>query len=107
MRVKPLTAAEIDPEVVPACGGARCSSWLAARTSGSTNAIESLNASYRRATAHRHFPTEQAALKCLYLLTLRGTLRTPVWGGRADAGGHSGRTMVSIPAHTPPRIGAC
>lgn len=32
----------------------------------STNAIESLNARYRRAVRARgHFPTEQAALKCL------------------------------------------
>lgn len=36
----------------------------------STNAIESLNARYRRAVrAKGHFPTEQAALKCLYLAT--------------------------------------
>jgi putative transposase len=36
----------------------------------STNAIESLNARYRRAIKTRgHFPTEQAALKCLYLVT--------------------------------------
>ncbi len=36
----------------------------------STNAIESLNARYRRAvTARGHFPTEQAALKTLYLVT--------------------------------------
>jgi putative transposase len=36
----------------------------------STNAIESLNARYRRAARARgHFPTELAALKCLYLLT--------------------------------------
>jgi putative transposase len=36
----------------------------------STNAIESLNARYRRAIKARgHFPSEQAALKCLYLLT--------------------------------------
>jgi mutator family transposase len=47
-----------------------------------TNAIESLNARYRRAVRARgHFPTEQAALKCLYLLTRsldptgRGTAR--------------------------------
>ena len=34
----------------------------------STNAIESLNARYRRAVKARgHFPTEQAAMKCLYL----------------------------------------
>jgi putative transposase len=48
----------------------------------STNAIESLNARYRRAVRVRgHFPTEQAALKCLYLvtrsldLTVRGRAR--------------------------------
>jgi putative transposase len=36
----------------------------------STNAIESLNARYRRAvTVKGHFPTEQAALKTLYLVT--------------------------------------
>ena len=35
-----------------------------------TNAIESLNARYRRAVKARgHFPTEQAAMKCLYLVT--------------------------------------
>ena len=35
-----------------------------------TNAIEILNARYRRAIRARgHFPTEQAALKCLYLVT--------------------------------------
>jgi transposase-like protein len=33
-----------------------------------TNAIESINARYRRAVnARGHFPTEQAALKCVYL----------------------------------------
>ena len=36
----------------------------------STNAIESLNARYRRAVKARGpFPSEQAALKCLYLVT--------------------------------------
>jgi putative transposase len=36
----------------------------------STNAIESINARYRRAVRARgHFPAEQAALKCLYLVT--------------------------------------
>ena len=35
-----------------------------------TNAIESLNARYRRAIRARgHFPNDQAALKCLYLVT--------------------------------------
>lgn len=36
----------------------------------STNAVQSINARYRRAIRARgHFPTEQAALKCLYLVT--------------------------------------
>lgn len=36
----------------------------------STNAIESLNARYRRAVRARgHFPTDAAAIKCLYLVT--------------------------------------
>ncbi|WP_026197694.1 IS256 family transposase [Sciscionella marina] len=36
----------------------------------STNAIESLNSRYRRAVRARgHFPNEDAALKCLYLVT--------------------------------------
>ena len=35
----------------------------------STNAIESLNARLRRAVRARgHFPNEQAAIKCLYLV---------------------------------------
>ena len=47
----------------------------------STNAIESLNARYRRAIRARgHSPTEQAALKCLYLVT-RGL--DPTGRGRA------------------------
>ena len=34
-----------------------------------TNAIESLNARFRRAVRHRgHFPNEQAAMKILYLV---------------------------------------
>jgi len=52
----------------------------------STNAIESLNARYRRAVKARgHFPTEQAAVKCLYLVTRSldptGTGRTR-WAAR-------------------------
>jgi putative transposase len=40
------------------------------RVLSSTNAIESLNARYRRAVnAKGHFPTEQAAMKTLYLVT--------------------------------------
>jgi putative transposase len=40
-----------------------------------TNAIESLNARFRRAVRHRgHFPNDQAALKVLYLVA---TARRP------------------------------
>jgi transposase-like protein len=42
--------------------------------------VESLNARFRRATRARgHFPTEQAALKCLYLV-IRSL--DPTGGGR-------------------------
>lgn len=52
----------------------------------STNAIESLNARFRRAVRARgHFPNEQAALKTLYLvvrsLDPKGTSQTR-WGMR-------------------------
>jgi putative transposase len=46
-----------------------------------TNAIESINARYRRAVRARgHFPNEQSALKCLYLVTRS---LDPTGGGRA------------------------
>jgi transposase-like protein len=47
-----------------------------------TNAVESLNARFRRAVRHRgHFPTEQAALKVLYLVaTQRRTNRQDMTG---------------------------
>jgi len=49
-----------------------------------TNAIESINARYRRAIRARgHFPTEQAALKCLYLVTRS---LDPTGRGRARLG---------------------
>ena len=55
----------------------------------STNAIESLNARYRRAIKTRgHFPSEAAALKCLYLVTRsldpKGTGQQR-WGGPLEA----------------------
>ena len=62
----------------PSCGrtpgASSCRSWTttsrSAASSARTNAVESLNARYRRAIRARgHFPTEQAALKCLYLVT--------------------------------------
>ncbi len=44
----------------------------------STNAIESLNARYRRAIeARSHFPNEQAAMKTLYLVTRSLDPRAP------------------------------
>jgi putative transposase len=52
----------------------------------STNAIESINARYRRAIRARgHFPYEQAALKCLYLATRALATRAldPTGKGRA------------------------
>jgi transposase-like protein len=47
-----------------------------------TNSIESLNARFRRAVRHRgHFPTEQAAMKVLYLkATERKTNRSNMTG---------------------------
>jgi putative transposase len=46
-----------------------------------TNAIESINARYRRAVRARgHFPNEAAELKCLYLMTRS---LDPTAGGRA------------------------
>jgi putative transposase len=48
-----------------------------------TNAIESLNARFRKATRRRgHFPNEQAALKVLYL-----TIRQPAGKGRSSPTG--------------------
>ena len=50
----------------------------------STNAVEPINARYRRAIRARdHFPTEQAALKCLYLVTRS---LDPTGRGRAHDG---------------------
>ena len=47
-----------------------------------TNAVESLNARFRRAVRHRgHFPNEQAAMKVLYLVaTTRRTNRENLTG---------------------------
>ncbi|GAB3401986.1 hypothetical protein GCM10027569_07580 [Flindersiella endophytica] len=62
----------------------------------STNAVESLNARYRRAVRARgHFPTEQAALKSLYLIT-----RSPDPTGRDRAR----RAMRWKPALNPSAI---
>src|SRR4051812_16932537 len=59
--------------LVPIAGHAFCDSLYDVEIRKiicSTNAIESLNARYRRAVRARgHFPSDQAALKCLYLVT--------------------------------------
>jgi len=52
------------------CGHSWTTTWRSARSSPATNAIESLNARYRRAVRARGpFPNDTAALKCLYLVT--------------------------------------
>ena len=51
-----------------------------------TNAIESLNARFRRAVRHRgHFPTEQAALKVLYLVAIQQRKNRQDLTGRIQA----------------------
>ena len=63
----------------------------------STNAIESINARYRRAVKARgHFPTEQAALKCLYLVTR--SLDPP---GRAGPSGRCAGSRRSTRSRSP------
>ena len=64
-----------------------------ARSSATTNAIESINARIRRAVnARGHFPTEQAALKCVYL-AIMSLDRVPV---RVQ------RSITAPPTPTPP-----
>lgn len=61
----------------------------------SANAIESLNAHYRRAVRARgYFPTEQAALKCLYLYLVTRSLDRP------DAARHAGSPDASMTTAT-------
>jgi transposase-like protein len=55
-----------------------------------TNAIESLNARFRRAVRHRgHFPNEQAALKVLYLVATEGERTEPIPPGGSTPGNPS------------------
>ncbi len=55
-----------------------------------TNAIESLNARFRRAVRHRgHFPTEKAALKVLYLVARQRRPNRRTWSARSTAGSTS------------------
>jgi transposase-like protein len=62
-----------------------------------TNAVESLNARYRRAVRARgHFPNDQAALKCLYLVT-----RSLDPTGRGKHDGSSGGRPHSTPSPSP------
>ncbi len=71
----------------------------------STNAIESLHARMRRATRARgHFPTEQAAMKCLYLVvrSLDPTGKAPA-AGRTDGSQRSTRSpSPSTTGSSPP-----
>jgi putative transposase len=64
-----------------------------------TNAIESLNARFRRAVRARgHFPTEQAALKCLYLTVVSldpNTDSSPVWYQKTYSGSSGGGLAAS------------
>ena len=62
----------------------------------STNAIESSNARYRRAVKARgHFPSEQAALKCLYLAT-----RSLDPTGKVGHDGSHGGNPLSVPSRS-------
>jgi putative transposase len=63
----------------------------------STNAVERLNRRYRRAVRARgHFPTDQAALKCLYLVT-----RSLDPTGGARPAGRSAGSPRSTPSRSP------
>jgi putative transposase len=59
-----------------------------------TNAIESLNARFRRAVRHRgHFPNEQAALKVLYLVATQRRLNRENLSGRISGWKHILNTL--------------
>jgi transposase-like protein len=46
-----------------------------------TNIIESLNARFRQASRRRgHFPSEQAAMKVLYLVAISGSITGRIYG---------------------------
>jgi len=63
----PDQAASVPSATLSTTGRHRSRPWLTRKLKIT---IESLNARYRRAVKARgHFPTEQAALKCLYLVT--------------------------------------
>ena len=54
-----------------------------------TNAIESLNARFRRAVRHRgHFPNEQAAMKVLYLVATTRKVNRENLTGRVNGWKH-------------------
>ena len=60
-----------------------------------TNAIESLNARFRRAVRHRgHFPNEQAAMKVLYLVATRRVPNRENLIGRINAWKHILNTLT-------------
>jgi hypothetical protein len=91
------------------CGATRGSSsprswtttWRSARCSARPTPIESLNARYRRGVSVRgHFSTEQAVMKCLYLVTRsldpKGTGQTR-WTGPCAGSQHSTRSQSPSP----------
>jgi putative transposase len=60
-----------------------------------TNAIESLNARFRRAVRHRgHFPNEQAAMKVLYLVATKRTPNRANLTGRTNSWKHILNTLT-------------
>lgn len=60
-----------------------------------TNAIESLNARFRRAVRHRgHFPNEQAAMKVLYLVATARTKNRENMTGRINGWKHILNTLT-------------
>ncbi|MET3946440.1 putative transposase [Arthrobacter sp. UYCu512] len=67
-----------------------------------TNAIESVNARIRKAVrARRHFPTEQAALKCVYLAVMALDPRA-----RAGPDGPNDGKAPSTPSKSPSTAGS-
>ncbi|MCP4966179.1 MAG: IS256 family transposase, partial [bacterium] len=60
----------------------------------STNAIESLNARFRKAAVRRgHFPTEQAAIKVLYLVSIERRKNRSNLTGRINGWKHILNTL--------------
>lgn len=70
----------------------------------STNAIESLNARFRKAAVRRgHFPTEQAAIKVLYLVSIERRKNRSNPTGRINAWKQILNTLTIHHGDHPPR----